>query len=260
MVWVSGRAPHELDASLRSRELWADLARRVPEIGFRAAGSITLLRTPEEVAVAEDMVARDDAEVRGFTLLDPENVRGVNPALRGQVPRRPPLNPRRRGRVQGRAAAIRRHLEASGRYAFHAGTEAREITSSSTGVRIRDDHDRTFDADLVIVCPAPRSAGSPGPGRRPAPPTRPPADDADRTAGRGAHHRHRRRRQHALLPRLHRLGAGRTARRAAQEPTAAEHRMQLLCVQRLHGGLTSATPTSTTSRSTSTSTRRRTAI
>lgn len=54
LVWVSGRAPHELEATLRSRELWADLAVRVPGIGYRAAGSITLMRTEEEVAVAEE--------------------------------------------------------------------------------------------------------------------------------------------------------------------------------------------------------------
>ncbi len=66
------RAPHELDASLRSRELWADLARRVPE-SASARRIDHAAAHPGEVAVAEDMVARDDAEVRGFTLLDPEN-------------------------------------------------------------------------------------------------------------------------------------------------------------------------------------------
>src|SRR6476660_7288234 len=69
LVWVSGRAEHELDAALRSRQLWEDLAARVPAIGFRAAGSMTLLRTPAEVAVAEEAMARPDAEARGFALL-----------------------------------------------------------------------------------------------------------------------------------------------------------------------------------------------
>ncbi|NKR25346.1 TIGR03364 family FAD-dependent oxidoreductase [Rhodococcus hoagii] len=239
LVWVSGRAPHELDASLRSRELWADLARRVPEIGFRAAGSITLLRTPEEVAVAEDMVARDDAEVRGFALLDPEDVRGVNPALRGKF--LAGLHCTRDGAVESRVAlpAIRRHLEASGRYAFHAGTEAREITSSSTGVRIRDDHDRTFDADLVIVCPGAtlgglaRDLAGDLPLRRvrlQMMQTAPLGEALTTAIADGDSMRY----YPAFTgPALDEL---RTAQ--PQEPTAAEHRMQLLCVQRLHGGLT----------------------
>src|SRR6478735_4493612 len=91
LVWVSGRAEHELDA---------------------------LLRSPEEVAVAEDMAARDDADVRGFTLLEPDAVRAVNPALRGKF--LAGLHCTRDGAVESRVAlpAVRRHLEASGRYAF----------------------------------------------------------------------------------------------------------------------------------------------
>src|SRR6478752_2895322 len=75
LVWVSGRAEHELDASLRSRELWEQLGARVPGVGFRPAGSLTLLRTPREVAVAEHVAARADADRRGFELLEPDRVR-----------------------------------------------------------------------------------------------------------------------------------------------------------------------------------------
>ncbi len=78
-----GEPPHELEAALRSRELWADLAARVPGVGYRPAGSITLMRTEEEVAVAQEAFSRPDADNRGFALLDPDAVRVVNPALRG---------------------------------------------------------------------------------------------------------------------------------------------------------------------------------
>src|SRR5882672_10619848 len=44
LVWVSGRAEHELTAALRSRELWELIGARIPRVGFRAAGSLTLLR------------------------------------------------------------------------------------------------------------------------------------------------------------------------------------------------------------------------
>ena len=84
LVWVSGRAPYELDTALRGRELWEELGSAIPGIGFRPAGSLTLLRTPGEVAVAEAVVGRADAQARGFALLEPAQARALNPALRGK--------------------------------------------------------------------------------------------------------------------------------------------------------------------------------
>ena len=75
LVWVSGRSRGELAAAMRSRELWEKLGADIPGIGFRPAGSITLMRTPGEVAVAEEVMARADAECRGFRLLEPGDVR-----------------------------------------------------------------------------------------------------------------------------------------------------------------------------------------
>ncbi|MDG3013950.1 TIGR03364 family FAD-dependent oxidoreductase [Speluncibacter jeojiensis] len=239
LVWVSGRADHELDAALRSRQLWADLSRRVPGIGFRAAGSMTLLRSPEEVAVAEDMVARPDADARGFALLDPDAVRAVNPALRGKF--LAGLHCTRDGAVESRVAlpAIRRHLEASGRYTFHACAEIREVATTGLGVRLRDDHDRTLGADLVIVCPGAalgglaRDLAGELPLRRvrlQMMQTAPLGEVLSTAIADGDSLRY--------YPAF--AGTALDALRAAQpqEPTAAEHRMQLLCVQRLHGGLT----------------------
>lgn len=79
LVWVSGRAEHELAASLRARELWEQIGDRIPGVGFRPAGSLTLLRTRREIAVAEQVVARADAEARGFTLLEPDRARRSTP-------------------------------------------------------------------------------------------------------------------------------------------------------------------------------------
>src|SRR6185369_15782650 len=58
LIWVSGRATDELVAALRARELWEKLGSVIPGIGFRPAGSLTLLRTEREVAVADEVVAR----------------------------------------------------------------------------------------------------------------------------------------------------------------------------------------------------------
>src|SRR3954451_6927474 len=80
LVWVSGRAVGaELDVALRARELWEDIARTAPGVGFRPDGSMTVAQLPEEVAVLEQVVARDDAAARGFHLLAPAEVRQVNP-------------------------------------------------------------------------------------------------------------------------------------------------------------------------------------
>src|SRR5689334_14935444 len=84
LIWVSGRSRSELAAAMRSRELWEKLGVEIPGIGFRPAGSMTLIRTPAELAVAEEVVTRADAECRGFTLLEAADVRTVNPALRGR--------------------------------------------------------------------------------------------------------------------------------------------------------------------------------
>ena len=64
LVWVSGRATDELAAALRARELWEKLGAEIPGVGFRPAGSLTLLRTEREVAVADEVVTRAGAECR----------------------------------------------------------------------------------------------------------------------------------------------------------------------------------------------------
>jgi glycine/D-amino acid oxidase-like deaminating enzyme len=45
LIWVSGRATDELAAALRARELWEKLGAEIPSVGFRPAGSLTLLCT-----------------------------------------------------------------------------------------------------------------------------------------------------------------------------------------------------------------------
>lgn len=111
LVWVSGRAECELDAALRARELWEKIGERVPGVGFRPAGSLTLLRTAREVAVAEDVSRRPDAARRGFRLLAPTEVRALNPALRGNF--LAGLHCSRDAAVESRQAlpAIRAHLK-----------------------------------------------------------------------------------------------------------------------------------------------------
>ena len=148
LVWVSGRARSELAAAMRSRELWEKLGAEIPGIGFRPAGSITLLRTPGEVAVAEEVMARADADCRGFALLVPGRVRELNPALRGKF--LAGLHCSYDAAVESRQAlpAMREHMTASGRYTFIPRTEARSVT----GTAVLDDRGNRHEGDLVLVC------------------------------------------------------------------------------------------------------------
>ena len=235
LVWVSGRAEHELAAALRSRELWEQIGARIPGVGFRPAGSLTLLRTPREIAVAEQVAARADAAARGFEVVDPDRIRALNPALRGKY--LAALHCSRDGAVESRQAmpAIRAHLEATGRYEFLPGTEARSVDGTS----VRDDRGGRHDGDLVLVCPGAAHGGLTREiaGELPVRRVRlqmmqtDPLDEPLTTAiADGDSFRY--------YPGF--AGSALDALRGAepQDPVAAAGRMQLLCVQRLHGGLT----------------------
>ncbi|MBJ7340040.1 TIGR03364 family FAD-dependent oxidoreductase [Mycolicibacterium sp.] len=235
LVWVSGRAEHELAASLRSRELWERIGARIPDVGFRPAGSLTLLRTPREVAVAEQVVARNDAEARGFELLDADRASALNPALRGKFVAA--LHCSRDAAVESRQAmpAIRAYLAATGRYGFLPGTEARSID----GTTVTDDRGRRYEGDLVLVCPGAAHGGLTReiagdlPVRRvrlQMMQTDPLGEPLTTAIADGDSFRY--------YPGF--AGSALDALRAnePQDPVAAGNRMQLLCVQRLHGGLT----------------------
>lgn len=150
LVWVSGRAPgEELDAALRARELWGLLATEAPGVGFRPDGSLTLAQHPAEVAVMEQVVARDDAGARGFRLLEPDEVRRVNPAVRGEVIAG--LHCTADAVVEpGRALpALRARLAEGGGYTFVGG---RIVVDVAPG-EVRDHRGDRWSADLVVVCP-----------------------------------------------------------------------------------------------------------
>ena len=235
LVWVSGRSRGELAAAMRSRELWEKLGADIPGIGFRAAGSITLMRTPGEIAVAEEVMARADAECRGFRLLEPRDVRAVNPALRGRY--LAGLHCAHDAAVESRQAlpAMREHMAASSRYTFIPRTEARSVT----GTAVLDDHGNLHEGDLVLVCAGAAHGGLVREiaGELPIRRVRlqmmqtEPLDELLTTAiADGDSFRY--------YPGFAGQALNSLKRNESQDAVADEHRMQLLCVQRLHGGLT----------------------
>jgi FAD dependent oxidoreductase TIGR03364 len=235
LVWVSGRSDHELDAALRARELWEKIGERVPGVGFRPAGSLTLLRSTREVAVGEEVTRRPDAAQRGFRLLEAAEVRAINPALRGTF--LAGLHCSRDAAVESRQAlpAIRAHLESTGRYTFLAGTEAR---SADSGV-VRDDRGGRHESDLVLLCPGAAHGGLTReiagelPVRRvrlQMMQTEPLGEPLTTAIADGDSFRY--------YPAYAGLALNDLRDNESQHPVAAADHMQLLCVQRLHGGLT----------------------
>jgi FAD dependent oxidoreductase TIGR03364 len=149
LVWVSGRAVgRELTLALRARELWEDVARDVPDVGFRANGSITLLDSERELEVAERAMARSDADARAFELLSTREVISRNPALRGKFIAG--LYCGRDAAVESRMAlgALRDFMENTGRYEYLPGHElagvAEHVAIDHRGVHYGGDH--------VVLC------------------------------------------------------------------------------------------------------------
>ncbi|MEU8472824.1 TIGR03364 family FAD-dependent oxidoreductase [Streptomyces sp. NPDC029006] len=237
-IWVSGRAGgEELDTALRARDLWEGIGARVPDLGFRACGSLTLMRDAREIAVAEAALARDDAAARGYKLLTAGEARALNPALRGTF--EAALYCERDAAVEPRTAqvALRAELLKSAQYTFLPGREVREVIGENA---VRDDHGDVHTGEHVVLCTGTwlgglvrELAGPELPVRRVrlqmmqtgplGEPLTTSVADADSFRYYPAY------RSEALDT----LNAGRP-----QAPIAAEHRMQLLMVQRADGGLT----------------------
>ncbi len=124
LLWVSGRAVGaELAMAQRARDLWEQIALDVPGIGFRANGSITLVNSLEELQVVQMALLREDAHARGFELLDREAVIGHNPALQGDFVSG--LYCARDAAVESRVAlgALRAFMEGTGHYDYRPGRE-----------------------------------------------------------------------------------------------------------------------------------------
>jgi FAD dependent oxidoreductase TIGR03364 len=149
LVWVSGRrAGAELRLALRARELWEELAGRVPGLGFRAAGSLTLATEDAELRLLKEASELPDAGLRDFELLDPDAVRAVNPALRGEFAGG--LLCRADAIVEPRQVlpALRGYLAGDG-YTWLPGREVVEIAPNA----VRDHTGSWHQCDLVILCP-----------------------------------------------------------------------------------------------------------
>ena len=233
LIWVGGRAfGAELDLALRSRQLWEELAAAVPGVGFRANGSLTVAQSHEELAVLEQVVASPDAARRGWRLLSPKEVTGLNPAMGGKV--LGALHCSLDAAVEPRRAAetIRRALTEDRTYPWVPG---RNVTEVGEGF-VRDHTGETHPADRVVLCCGADHTGVAAEALRGAPlrrvrlqmlETAPLASPVTTSVADGDSLRYYPAYAGPALDRL-----------PAQDDLAAAHAMQLLMVQRLDGGLT----------------------
>ena len=164
LVWVSGRrAGPELALALRARELWEEIAASAPGTGFRPAGSLTLATREAELRVLGEAAELPDAKQRDFELLDPDGVRAVNPALRGEF--LGGLYCRADAIVEPRVAlpALRSMLANTGLtgpgYEWLPGREAVEVDAHG----VRDQRGRWYHGDLVVLCTGANFTGVAGP-------------------------------------------------------------------------------------------------
>ncbi len=233
LIWVSGRAAgREVSLALRSRELWEQIADDAPGVGFRANGSLTLVNTEGEMQVAERAMARDDAGRRDFALLSHDEVLARNPALEGKF--EAGLWCGRDAAVESRAAlgALREAMAKTGRYEYLPGREL--VGLSDNGVF--DHQGAHHTGDQVWICLGANLSGfgaelfESEPLRRVRlnmAETRPLGRELTTSVADGDSFRY--------YPGF-RDDAGELLE--PQESLAAHYAIQLLCQQRLHGGLT----------------------
>jgi FAD dependent oxidoreductase TIGR03364 len=233
LVWVSGRAEGaELELALRSRALWQEIGEAIPGVGFRPNGSLTLLNGEDEMKVAERALAREDAGAREFELLNHDEVLKRNPALEGKF--EAGLYCGRDAAVESRVAlgALREWMSSTGRYEFHAGRELVGVSDYEV-VDHRGEHHR---GDQVWLCLGATLSGFAAelfefePLRRVRlnmAETEPLSRTLTTSVANGDSFRY--------YPGFRSDAADLLE---AQEPLASQYAIQLLCQQRLHGGLT----------------------
>jgi len=237
LVWIGGRASgEELQLSLRTRELWQELHEEFSSLDFRANGSMTIARTEAEMRVLEQSMQKSDADLRKWEFLGSDEVRKVNPALKGKFigglfcPLDAAVEP---GLV---LTQIRGELDRNPNYDWHSNVDIVSVTDIGGSVRAIARDGRKFDADLAVVCPGADHTNLFGDELKESPirrvrlqmmSTEPFDEQLTTSVADGDSLRYY---PAYDVPALAEL--------PAQAPIAAEHKMQLLLVQRTDGTLT----------------------
>jgi FAD dependent oxidoreductase TIGR03364 len=150
LVWVSGRrSGTELEIARRARDRWEEIGERVPGIGFRPAGSLTVATDAVERAVMQAFARRPEAPARSIRFLEPDETRACNPAIQGDVLGALHCAPDAIVEPRLAPAALRDHLAAQHgtRYRFHPGCR---VTATAPNA-VLDTSGGRWEGDLVVV-------------------------------------------------------------------------------------------------------------
>ncbi len=161
LVWVSGRSVGpELELALRARELWGEIGEQCPAAGFRACGSLTCARQPDELEALELAMLAPGAGERGFRLLSAKEAAEIAPALgdaAGESRLLGALLCAQDAAVEPRLVpgALREMLRATGQYRFLPSRPVLECRPHG----VRDAAGTWYDGDLVVCCPGASAGG-----------------------------------------------------------------------------------------------------
>jgi FAD dependent oxidoreductase TIGR03364 len=161
LIWVSGRAAGtELELALRARQLWGGIGASCPGVGFRASGSLTCARGPDELEALELALNAPGADERGFRLLSPDEAVALAPALgeaAGDGRLLGALHCAQDAVVEPRLVpgALREMLRASGHYRF---LPSRPVVGCRPHA-VRDATGTWYDGELVVCCPGANAGG-----------------------------------------------------------------------------------------------------
>jgi FAD dependent oxidoreductase TIGR03364 len=154
LIWIGGRASgEELEASLRTRQLWQEISEEIGELTFRPNGSLTLVKSEAELKVLEESMAKSDADRRQWKVLDKNETQKINPALRGNYiaslwsPLDATVEP---GKV---LTEIRTSLLKNPKYTWRSQVEIVDLHSTDSGVVAFARSGEEFGGDLAIVTP-----------------------------------------------------------------------------------------------------------
>jgi FAD dependent oxidoreductase TIGR03364 len=150
LLWICGRAEgRELDLALAGRGGWQRIAADAPDVGLRETGCLLVLRSAEEVALAQAACRRADAERRGFRVVEAAEARDLEPALQGSFAAA--LHSPHDALVEPRVVlpALRALAAGRGRYTFVPGRTV--VDAGPHGAR--DHTGEVHDADAVALCP-----------------------------------------------------------------------------------------------------------
>lgn len=154
LIWVSGRRSGiELQTAIRARELWDEIHLEIPNMIFRDNGSLTLAVNNEELSVMEECLRKEDAELRGWKILDREETQKLNPALKGKYeaslycPLDATVEP---GSV---LRSMREHLLKKEKYIWRNNIDVVDVKSTGNRATVVARSGEVFEGDVVILCP-----------------------------------------------------------------------------------------------------------